>query len=154
MIYQSVYLSQARHDFDADELLALLVSARAENLKRDITGLLLYHDRVFIQLLEGDKRDVEEVLARVRRDPRHSGMIVLLAELSPFGRIFPEWKMGFLHMRYLDRGGIAGLESNDMNTVQGALRAQPEVLAARLLLSIIACNRFALPGAAADRRAG
>jgi hypothetical protein len=41
-----------------------------------------------------------------------------------------------------------------MNTVQGALRAQPEVLAARLLLSIIACNRFALPGAAADRRAG
>ena len=53
-----------------------------------------------MQFLEGPKEQVLEVMNKVKADPRHRGVIVLLQEEHE-GREFEEWSMGFkkLHAR-------------------------------------------------------
>ena len=47
-----------------------------------------------MQALEGEKRVVNELLARIARDPRHCGLAVLLQQDRP-DREFGAWSMAF-----------------------------------------------------------
>ena len=90
-----VYISRAVELFANEDLEALLASARAANQSRGVTGLLLYKDLSFLQVLEGDKKPVEEIFAKIRVDQRHF-RIKALVEAEPIPeRSFPDWSMGF-----------------------------------------------------------
>ena len=62
MVYRMVYVSAATAPLDADALLALLTRARDKNQRLGITGLLLYRDGDFIQLLEGEREAVANLI--------------------------------------------------------------------------------------------
>jgi len=47
----------------------MLEESRLRNVKRGITGVLLFADSVFLQVLEGARDDVEDLMASLRRDP-------------------------------------------------------------------------------------
>jgi hypothetical protein len=49
-----VYVSAAVKLLDDDQLFDILSSSRKNNAERDVTGVLLYSEGVFIQVLEGD----------------------------------------------------------------------------------------------------
>ena len=66
-MYRLVYLSAAKTLFSKAELLDLLVKAREKNHRRGLTGILLYRNGDFLQLLEGEKTVVEEIFATIRR---------------------------------------------------------------------------------------
>lgn len=89
-----VYSSAARAGITAPQLEDILAAARIRNARREITGLLLFRDGVFLQLLEGRAVDVHYVLGRIEQDPRHHRIVRLLEE--PIGsRDFPKWSMGY-----------------------------------------------------------
>ncbi len=68
-----VYLSQTEHMFQEAELATLLKAARIKNAKRGITGMLLYDGLgTFIQAIEGEKAQIDELFAIISRDERHS----------------------------------------------------------------------------------
>ncbi len=93
-LHRVVYLSSATQGFPAEALEELLVGAREANARRGVTGMLIYHDGNFFQVLEGRKADVLETLDRIRADRRHAGMIML--ENRPCRRsTFPDWSMGY-----------------------------------------------------------
>lgn len=69
MIYL-VYVSSAVKLFSSAELQQLLRGARENNSSRDITGMLLYKDGNFMQVLEGEKEPVLALRDRISRDPR------------------------------------------------------------------------------------
>lgn len=93
-MYRLVYVSAAVGSPTRADLLALLAKAREKNHRLGITGLLLFKDGDFIQLLEGERPAVREVFDAIQADPRHSGVIVLL-EGEAEGRLFADWSMGF-----------------------------------------------------------
>lgn len=93
-MHQLVYVSAATHAFTKSELLELLNKARANNQRLGITGLLLFKDGDFIQLLEGDKSAVKALFDTISADPRHTGTIVL-HEGETSHRLFNDWSMGF-----------------------------------------------------------
>jgi hypothetical protein len=93
-MYRLVYVSAAVGSPTRADLLALLAKAREKNDRLGITGLLLFKDGDFIQLLEGERPAVREVFDAIQADPRHSGVIVLL-EGEAEGRLFADWSMGF-----------------------------------------------------------
>lgn len=93
-IYYLVYTSAATELFDKPALLELLTKARANNQQRGITGLLLYKDGDFIQLLEGPKAAVKALYTLIDSDPRHVGSTVM-AEGERDQRLFADWSMGF-----------------------------------------------------------
>lgn len=89
-----IYASSATKPFSKQELIKLLGKARSKNGKLGITGMLLYKDGNFIQLLEGEKDVVLDLYQTICQDPRHRDSIVIDEAEAP-RRHFDEWAMGF-----------------------------------------------------------
>jgi hypothetical protein len=89
-----MYLSAGANWFSEMELNDLLATANEHNLRNNITGLLLYADGNFIQLLEGEENIVQQTYKKIALDQRHKG-ITPIASGPLETRIFPEWAMGF-----------------------------------------------------------
>jgi hypothetical protein len=94
MYFYLVYASEASHKTSKKELLELLAESREANKKTDITGMLLFKDGHYLQVLEGEKDAVRELFARISRDPRHAKLRIL-AEGVRDRRSFVDWSMGF-----------------------------------------------------------
>jgi len=93
-MFQLIYVSSSSRLLSKNELLSILKKSRQNNTQRGITGLLLYKEGNIMQLLEGERAEVERVFAKVNQDERHYDVIVLFrGEVA--AREFPDWSMGF-----------------------------------------------------------
>jgi blue light- and temperature-responsive anti-repressor len=127
-----VYNSAATHAFTDEELEELLCKSRNKNAARGITGMLLYVDGCFFQILEGPKEAVEALAERIRLDPRHNRMTTIIHE--PIAqRAFGEWSMGFTRLSVDDVGEIDGL--NDFFSTAQVLTEIDSGRAKKLLLA-------------------
>ena len=76
-------------------MLASLLDVSVRNNLRDrITGVLLYHDLLFFQVLEGQRPAVERCYERIENDQRHSGVSLIWSHPVET-RVFSQWAMGF-----------------------------------------------------------
>ncbi len=89
-----VYVSSATRPFSGEDLRALLETCRKNNAELGVTGMLLYKDGNFMQVLEGDEDAVRGLYERIAADPRHGGELTL-QEGHAEGRQFADWSMGF-----------------------------------------------------------
>ncbi|MVN77211.1 phosphonate transporter [Hymenobacter sp. HMF4947] len=97
-LYQIIYHSLATEAGRSPDVLAgLLRQARAHNQDHRLTGLLLYaaDTHEFVQVLEGPRDELDTLYQRITRDPRHKHAFVL-HEGPAAGRMFPDWRMGFV----------------------------------------------------------
>ena len=93
-LYRLIYVSSASHQMSDAELQEILESAASHNTSDGITGMLLYADGNFMQVLEGEEAVIDATFARICEDRRHHD--VLLIEKEPIEkRDFPTWAMGF-----------------------------------------------------------
>ena len=86
------YTSLARLDLQSSDLEEIHRSARELNALDGITGLLVFNGTHFLQIVEGSRDAIEDLLDRLRRDPRHSGLEVR-DERKIQARSFPDWSM-------------------------------------------------------------
>jgi hypothetical protein len=57
--------------------------------------MLLYKNQRFMQVLEGEREDIEEIYyERICKDDRHEGVVQLMGRPTE-ERDFPDWSMGF-----------------------------------------------------------
>lgn len=96
-LFSLVYVSSATRLMTPAELRELLTVSRTNNAAAGISGMLLYKSGNFIQVLEGSKSAVESTFAKISRDTRHRGCLVLLRAQQE-QRDFEEWSMGFYDM--------------------------------------------------------
>ena len=94
MLSTIVYVSSAAPGFQQEELNDILTSARRNNAFSGVTGMLLFAEGNFFQVLEGPDKIVEETFSRIKLDSRHTGIIMLLRTAIE-ERSFPDWTMGF-----------------------------------------------------------
>jgi hypothetical protein len=94
MVYYLVYVSSTVTPFSRLELVDLLAKSRATNGSLGISGMLLYKDGNVMQVLEGEPQNVRALYAKIARDPRHRGLIVLLQGTLE-ARQFPAWSMAY-----------------------------------------------------------
>ncbi|PSQ83400.1 MAG: hypothetical protein BRD44_04655 [Bacteroidetes bacterium QS_7_67_15] len=96
-----VYTSTAVDRMDDDALDQILRESHERNERRNVTGMLLYRDGTFLQVLEGDDEDVLHVYDLIKGDERHRGLVNVLQE--PIGeRSFSDWKMSFRRVEDAD----------------------------------------------------
>lgn len=129
------YVSVADPLIGADDIEAILASARRNNEREALTGALAYNGYNFLQLLEGPAEKVEACLATIRADPRHSGMVEVrrrTVEVRDFG----DWAMLYDARFEWQRDGIARLAAN------GRIDAEDE----RMFANFIALGRGAGAG--------
>jgi len=91
---QVIYVSSAVGLPLPEEIERLLHVSRKHNEHDAISGLLLYHDGSFMQIIEGSEDAVDALFSRIRMDPLHRN-IIKLHEGPTSGRLFPGWSMGF-----------------------------------------------------------
>ncbi|MGJ3239337.1 MAG: BLUF domain-containing protein [Anaerolineae bacterium] len=103
-----VYGSKTDHPMSADELLTMLEQTRQYNKANGITGILLYKNCRFLQVIEGEKDSVEQLFETIKEDKRHSCIITYLKkEIGE--REFGEWQMGFCDLELEKYQHIEGL---------------------------------------------
>ncbi len=89
--YQLIYASEPV-GFDDAMLNGILLSARRNNLRDDITGALICRADIYLQLLEGPQAAVEKAFGRIKRDDRHHD-VRCLSQGPVQDRLFPGWAM-------------------------------------------------------------
>lgn len=99
-IWSIVYVSTATSLLSEDELESLLSASRLKNEQIGITGILLYHDGNFMQIIEGPKQAVVKLYAQIRGDALHKNLITLL-DCPVEERLFAGWWMEFRNLNKL-----------------------------------------------------
>jgi len=105
-----IYASSAVNLFSEAELIDLLKKSRENNAAEDITGMLLYKDGNFIQVIEGPEEAINRLYQKILRDPRHHHIIQLGKQPIP-ERQFPDWSMGFRDVNKLSHQELEGFSS-------------------------------------------
>ena len=93
-MHHIIYLSRATAPFTDAQLENLLLVARSRNAELDVSGLLLYAEAQFLQVLEGDEQAIRALYEIIKDDPRHRD-IVTYADKSIKQRAFASWAMAF-----------------------------------------------------------
>ena len=125
MLLTSVtYTSLARLDLQASDLEDIHRTARDQNALDGITGLLVFNGTHFLQIVEGSEKAIDELIERLRKDPRHTGFEIR-DRRKVEARSFPEWSMELVRVK------ASYFEARD--TIAGRLpESVPEAIQARL----------------------
>ena len=104
-VFFLVYISAAVTWFSPTALRDLLATARTNNEKAGITGMLLYKDGNFMQALEGEETAVRALYRHIATDRRHCGVVVIDSGHSET-RQFGAWRMGFSDLQVVEGGDL------------------------------------------------
>lgn len=113
-----IYISTAVRPMGREDLVEILTKSRDNNQRNKITGLLLYAEGTFIQVLEGSQDDVLSTFHNITLDIRHKNVIKLLND-TLHERVFPKWSMGFAALspgKLKELEGYINPESKMFNT--------------------------------------
>jgi len=136
MPYRLIYSSEETGKMSRPDLEQMLAESQVRNAKRDITGVLVFVDGVFLQVLEGERSDVEDLMESIGRDPRHRDIKVFHEEEIEH-RAFPTWRMAYLSPRAEDVSAWAGLEgATSLESVLATLRSDPDRVP-RMLIRLV-----------------
>lgn len=102
------YSSVGTQRFEQSELVDLLTFARKFNESHGLTGMLLYVDGAFFQILEGASLQLHDLYSRIEIDSRHTRVMKLI-ETPIEKRTFSAWSMGFAKVTRAELATIPGL---------------------------------------------
>ncbi len=103
-----IYTSSPADGIDRSELDAILDKARTNNRKLGVSGMLLFDDGAFFQVLEGKKSVVEPLFEKIKQDDRHRHVVRLVKE--PIDeRDFGSWTMGIADVPKHELATMPGL---------------------------------------------
>lgn len=103
-----IYASSATVNFNKDDLDGLLAICRANNRKINISGMLLFQNRSFFQILEGEKSAVTNLYEKIGGDKRHDKVVKIIEEQIQV-KSFAEWTMGYSNISPRSFSKIDGL---------------------------------------------
>ncbi|MGB4499529.1 MAG: BLUF domain-containing protein [Methylococcaceae bacterium] len=106
-MFRLVYFSSATQLFSKEDLIDLLVKSKDKNSHLGITGILLYKDGNFMQILEGKGAAVLKLYEIICKDIRHKNPIVVIKTPTD-ERLFSDWSMGFKNLNDEDVHQIEG----------------------------------------------
>lgn len=140
---QLLYVSNTQPDITLSALDDLLTASRRNNALMGITGLLLFIDGGFLQIMEGEERAIRELYARITNDPRHHNLRLMLDREVPV-RAFPDWSMGF-ERPCMEDPETAGMFGVAREAIHGRLSPGTGRIVAMMLQTFYAVQQSDLP---------
>ncbi len=118
-MYRIIYFSAALETTSEQDLNDILLHAKAYNSSHNITGVLLHIDGDFLQILEGEKDNVQTLFEKIKKDRRHRGILTVI-ESEIKKRQFPEWSMGYKYIGYVEISKIESLANFNRESLLNA----------------------------------
>lgn len=131
-IFSLLYLSEGNIPFSKNDLQELLTIARENNTRLGITGMLVFKNGNFLQVIEGRKETVLALYEKIAQDTRHIRLKTLFRGVSA-QRDFPDWSMGFHDLNSPESMNVPGF-SHFLNTALTSTEFVDARRAKRLLL--------------------
>lgn len=91
---QLFYVSSATYSMRDGQLHELREESLKNNERFGVTGVLMYVDRVFLQVIEGRSAAIDQLFGNIRSDCRNSAVTKTLDRVVD-RPAFPRWSMGF-----------------------------------------------------------
>ncbi len=93
MLSHLVYVSNRKPNCTEEEIEKILESCKKNNPPLEITGVLLYSENKFIQLVEGEAKVIMDLYEKIKKDSRHTNpMMISYGPIKE--KSFPSWHMG------------------------------------------------------------
>ncbi|MBU3621849.1 BLUF domain-containing protein [Polynucleobacter sp. CS-Odin-A6] len=93
-MYQLIYVSSSTETFTREKFLDLAFVMSSQNTKIGITGMLVFKDGNFMEVLEGEESAVKELFSKIHVDPRHT-LVSVIQEGDISAREYSSWAMTF-----------------------------------------------------------
>jgi hypothetical protein len=111
-VYHVLYHSRTTLGLILADVEALVDWSRHYNAQHQLTGLLLYSDERFVQVVEGEETAVRALFARIQQDARHTQVVTLSEGPGP-QRWFADWSMAWGQVAPVELDQVLGtLEAN------------------------------------------
>lgn len=94
MLKTICYISDSRSNESIESIKKIYKKAKENNLTNNITGILIFHNGNFLQVLEGLEENVNETFDKIRFDTRHRNIIKVI-NINVEERIFEDYNFGF-----------------------------------------------------------
>ena len=94
MLKTICYISDSKINKSINDFNDLILTAKSNNAKNNITGVLVYKNNNFLQVLEGHTETVDSVFDKIRMDQRHQNIFKII-NTSIDERFFEEYEFGF-----------------------------------------------------------
>ena len=103
MLVRCLYASRAVKPIGDHVLDTILAQSRRNNPKYGITGMLCFANDIFVQAIEGGRKEVSSLFCKIVRDERNVDVQILsYEEISE--RRFGNWTMGQVNMTTMNPG--------------------------------------------------
>jgi hypothetical protein len=102
-----IYTSTTAGDIDRESMKRLLSRARGINAALHVSGVLVHMGSKFLHALEGNPDTVDELFARIARDPRHTNVVPLVRE-SVGQRVFSGLPLGYTTLSPMQMAALSG----------------------------------------------
>jgi hypothetical protein len=101
MLVRLLYVSRALDPKANEETDSILDSSRQHNIANGITGILCYGGGIYLQAIEGGRKQVNELYSHIIHDKRHKDVVLLHYE-EITERRFGGWTMGKVNLSKLN----------------------------------------------------
>jgi hypothetical protein len=134
-LHELVYVSLATREMSIADLMDLLDQARQKNGRLNITGLLVYHKQEFMQLLEGNEKDIFSLYDTICKDERNTRNH-LMWDGPIQQRSFADWSMAFLHPEELSLEGKPAYSAFLQHGLNAQAKSTPKTAGKSFLISL------------------
>lgn len=125
VLCQLIYSSMATEIMPKSKLYKILVQARTANALKDVTGLLVFVDGLFLQVLEGEREVVTALMKKIEGDPRHKD-VKIISDSDVSSRTFAAWRMAYVTPSAKELATWAGLRNTTtVEATLGMLQSEP-----------------------------
>ena len=100
-LFNLVYCSRAVDGMDKSAVDQIIATAHRNNPRYGITGMLVFGSHVFFQWLEGPRDHIEQLMANLKKDPRHAQVVILSENEDSDERMFPDWAMELVSAEHI-----------------------------------------------------
>lgn len=136
MLVRLIYASEANGKIGVDMVKQILAKAQAKNDQNDLTGMLVFNSKYFLQAIEGSPARINHLYNVLMRDPRHKNLFILGYEhISE--RIYGEWRMGYATLTEANKRTFLKYSSTSVFnpydlTAENALRFMTDLQSAKI----------------------
>lgn len=93
-----IYISRLTNSLSIEEIEKIGIISSQNNKEVNITGLLVYFEKLFFQIIEGNDEKVDHLFSKIGKDPRHQDIIRLKTDYGIEQRLFSAWSMKTINL--------------------------------------------------------
>nr|5MBJ_A Chain A, Beta subunit of photoactivated adenylyl cyclase [Beggiatoa sp. PS]5MBJ_B Chain B, Beta subunit of photoactivated adenylyl cyclase [Beggiatoa sp. PS] len=135
MMKRLVYVSKISGHLSLEEIQRIGKVSIKNNQRDNITGVLLYLQGLFFQILEGENEKVDKLYKKILVDDRHTNILCLKTEYDITDRMFPNWAMKTINLNENSELMIQPIKSL-LQTVTQSHRVLEKYMPARVIYLI------------------